>query len=41
VCDSIVAEDEQHAAELRGVLEHPWLAPAVFVHRGREVRNAA
>jgi hypothetical protein len=41
VCDAIVAEDERHAAELRKLLRHPWLAPPVYVHRGREVRNAA
>jgi len=41
VCDSIVAEDERHAAELRGVLDHPWLAPPVYSLRRREVRDAA
>jgi hypothetical protein len=40
-CDAIMAEDERHAAELRELLRHPWLAPAVYVRRGREVRNAA
>jgi hypothetical protein len=39
--DAIVAEDEEHAAELRKLLEQPWLAPPVYVRRGREVRNAA
>ena len=39
--DAIVAEDEAHAAELRKLLEQPWLAPPVYVRRGREVRNAA
>jgi hypothetical protein len=39
--ESIVAEDEAHAAELRDLLAHPWLAPPVYVRRGREVRNAA
>ncbi len=41
VCDSIVAEDERHAAELREVLDHPWLAPPVYSRRRREVRDAA
>jgi hypothetical protein len=41
VCDAIVAEDERHAAELRGVLDHPWLAPPVHSRRHREVRHAA
>lgn len=41
VCDSILAEDERHADELRQLLQHPWLAPPVLVRRGREVRNAA
>lgn len=39
--DAIVAEDEQHAEELRQLLARPWLAPGVFVRRGREVRHAA
>jgi hypothetical protein len=39
--DAIVAEDEDHAAELRKLLEQPWLSPPVYVRRGREVRNAA
>ena len=39
--DAIIAEDEQHAAELRNLLAHPWLAPPVYVRRGREVPNAA
>lgn len=39
--DAIVAEDEEHAAELRKLLEQPWLSPPVYVRRGREVRNAA
>jgi hypothetical protein len=41
VCDSILAEDEAHAAELRELLSHPWMAPPVYVRRGREVRHAA
>ena len=41
VCDAIVAEDERHAAELREVLDHPWLAPPVYSRRRREVRDAA
>lgn len=39
--DSILAEDEQHAEELRQLLAAPWLAPGVYVRRGREVRHAA
>jgi hypothetical protein len=39
--ESIVAEDERHADELRRLLTHPWLSPPVYVRRGREVRNAA
>lgn len=39
--DAIIAEDEGHANELRELLAHPWLAPPVFVRRGREVRHAA
>ena len=39
--DAIIAEDEAHAAELRELLARPWLAPAVYVRRGREVKNAA
>ena len=40
-CDSIVAEDERHADELRKLLAHPWLAPPVYVRRGREVARRA
>lgn len=39
--DSIVAEDELHARELRGLLAQPWLAPPVYVRQAREVRRAA
>jgi hypothetical protein len=39
--DSILAEDERHAAELRDLLARPWLAPPVFCRRGREVRRHA
>ena len=39
--DAISAEDELHAAELRELLERPWLAPPVYVRGGREVRHAA
>ena len=41
VCDAIVAEDERHAAELREVLDHPWLAPPVYSRRRGGVRHAA
>jgi hypothetical protein len=40
--DSIIAEDKEHADELRRLLAHPWLAPPVYVRRGREIaRHAA
>jgi hypothetical protein len=39
--DSIIAEDEAHAERLRKLLAQPWLAPPVYVCRGREVRHAA
>jgi hypothetical protein len=39
--DSIIAEDEGHADELRELLSRPWIAPPVFVRHGREVRHAA
>jgi hypothetical protein len=39
--DAVVAEDEGHAAELRKLFEQPWLAPPIYVRRGRKVRNAA
>src|SRR3954469_14456498 len=40
--DSIIAEDEAHAVELLRLLAHPWLAPPVYVRRGREIaRHAA
>jgi hypothetical protein len=32
--DAIVAEDEDHAAELRKLLQQPWLAFFVYVCRG-------
>jgi hypothetical protein len=41
LCDAIIAEDEEHAEQLRDLLEHPWLAPPVYVRRGRKVRDAA
>ena len=40
-CESIIAEDENHAEELRDLLAMPWLAPAVYVRQPREVRRAA
>lgn len=40
-CDAILAEDEDHADELRDLLSRPWMAPPVYVRRGKEVRHAA
>lgn len=40
-CDSILAEDEGHAEQLRHLLARPWLAPPVYVRQAREVRRAA
>jgi len=37
----IVAEDQQHAAELRQQLGQPWPMPRVMVGPSREVRRAA
>ena len=36
----IVAEDAQHLAELRDVLEHPWPHPPITIADGG-LRNAA
>ena len=37
---AIVAEDYQHATQLRGILAHPWSAPRVLLRR-EEARHAA
>jgi hypothetical protein len=37
----IVAEDAEHAAELRRLLAHPWTSPPVLIANHREARHAA
>jgi hypothetical protein len=39
LCDSLVAEDHDHARQLRAALEHPWPIPAIRV--GRETTRRA
>jgi hypothetical protein len=39
-CSAIIAEDAEHAAELRSILQHPWPAPRMFIARRGRYRHA-